>query len=38
MKLFMFVCERRVKDVCKMYEIKMNNLLVDVKIFSLCRK
>ena len=26
------------KDVCKMYEIKMNNLLVDVEIFSLCSK
>ena len=24
--------------MCKMYEMKMNNLLVDVEIFSLCRK
>ena len=30
MKFFMFVC--------KMYEMKLNNLLVDVEIFSLCRK
>ena len=26
------------KDLCKMYEMKMNNLLVDVEIFSLCHK
>ena len=24
--------------MCKMYEMKMNNLLVDVEIFSLCRE
>ena len=24
--------------MCEMYEMKMNNLLVDVEIFSLCRK
>ena len=25
-------------DACRMYEMKMNNLLVNVKIFSLCSK
>ena len=34
MKFCMFC----VKDVCEMYEMKMNNLLFDVEIFSLCRK
>ena len=34
MKFFMFVCERCVKD----YEMKMNNLLVNVEILSLCHK
>ena len=35
MKSFMFVC---VKDVCKMYEMKMDNLLVVVEILSFRRK
>ena len=33
-KFFLFV----LKEVWKMYEMKMNNLLVNVEIFSLCRK
>ena len=32
---FLSLC---VKDVCKMYKMKMNNVLIDVEIFSLCHK
>ena len=34
----MFVCERCVRNVRTMYEMKMNNLPVDVEIFSFCSK
>ena len=33
----MFVCERCVKDVGEIHEMKMNNWLVDVEIFSIRR-
>ena len=35
MCIFLCLC---VKDLCKVYEMKTNNLLAKVEYFSICRK